>query len=262
MKITEFNENIFYIENAFPQAQEFINNIEEYDKDPKTHSVIPEWVDWRDGRPKNTKPGSAHIDHRSDQFPKGKQKLFNWDRSASNYNRVWPRPQYVFDDEAHRMVENTIDMIDKPYHEILKFWSEKTNNSPLEHVSKNYILRKYHVGGKIGPHIDKNKDNPLNTMDWSALFYLNDNYEGGEIYFPDLDLKIKPTAGSALVFPCEISHEAEEVLSGEKYYIFMVIHSEFGHSNALTEEYHEMNELILKHKGITDHILLNIEKRD
>lgn len=261
MKITEFPGNIFYIEDAFPQAQEFIENIEKFDKDPLTHSVIPAWVDWKDGRPTNPTEDKSHWDNKVDNFSKGKQKLFDWDRTISNNNQVWPRPEYVFEDDAHKMVESTIDMIDKPYKEILKFWSEKTGNDPLEHVSKNYFLRKYHVGGEIGPHIDKNAENPQNTMDWSVLFYLNDNYVGGEIDFPDLGVSIKPTAGSAIVFPCTAMHLAKRVEQGEKYYIFMVIHSEFGHSNALTEPYHDMNELILKHKGITDHILLNLPKR-
>lgn len=260
MKITELPGNIFYIEDAFPQAQEFIDNVERYDKDSTTHQVIPEWVDWMDSQPVKAGESSTDWDNDWDDFSKGKQKLFNWDRSTYDENMVWPRPEYIFEDDAHKMLKSTIDMIDKPYQEILKIWSDKTNNETVEYVSKNYFLRKYKVGGDIGPHIDKNDKNPLNTMDWSALFYLNDNYEGGAISFPGLDIKIKPTAGSALIFPCNVPHIAHTVLKGEKYYIFMVIHSEFGHSNALTENYHDMNELILKHKGITDHILLKLSK--
>jgi hypothetical protein len=258
MNFTELGNNIFYIENAFSQAKEFIDNIEKFDNDPLTHSVIPKWSEWRDGRPINPKNNGLHWDFELDSFSKGKQKLFDWDRTASDQNRFWPRPEYVFDDKAHKMVESTINMIHNPYKEILKIWSEKTGNDYLEYVSKNYFLRKYHVGGDIGPHIDKNEKNPLNTMDWSVLLYLNDDYLGGEIEFPDLDVKIKPTAGSALIFPCTAVHIAKKVEMGEKYYIFMVIHSEFGYSNALTEPYHRMNELILKHKGIVDHKILNL----
>jgi hypothetical protein len=260
MKVTEFEGNILYIEDAFPQAQEFIDNIERYDQDPKTHSVIPAWEDWRDGHP--VKVGDSPIAWKQelDPYTKGKQKMFDWDRSISNYNKVWPRPEYAFTDEAHTMVEDTINFIDKPYREILNIWSEKTGNSPLEHVSKNYFLRKYHVDGMIAPHIDKNIDNPLNTMDWSVLFYLNDNYVGGEVSFPDLGVTIKPTAGSALIFPCTAVHTAHQVLSGEKYYIFMVIHSEFGHSTAVVEEYYDLNEMILEHNGMTDHPLFAMYK--
>jgi hypothetical protein len=259
MKITKFPGNILYIEDAFPQAQEFIDNIEKFNEDPITHSVIPPWQDWIDGRPSNPTSDKTHWDFKLDSYTKGKQKLFDYDISLNNENTVWPRRSYEFMDEAHRTVQDTIDMIDKPYNEILKVWAEETGNSPLEYVSKNYFLRKYHTGGAIGPHIDKNHENPLNTMDWSILFYLNDNYKGGEVSFPELGVTIKPSAGSALVFPCTATHLAETVEDGEKYYIFMVIHSEFGHSTALREPYHRLNEAILKHKGITDHIILDLQ---
>ena len=259
MKITELPMGILYIEDVFTESEHFIQQIEKYDLDELTHSVIPPWEDWRDSRPVKSEGSEIDWKMQIDTYSKGKQKLFDWDRSASNYNLFWPRPEYVFEDYAHKTVEKTIDLIDKPYKEIIKIWSEKTGNKDLEYISKNYFLRKYKVGGKIGPHVDKNVDNPLNTMDWSVLFYLNDNYSGGEILFPDLDIKIKPSAGSALIFPCTAVHVAEEVTDGEKYYIFMVIHSEFGYSSALGEEYHLMNEAILEHKGVTDHILLDIK---
>lgn len=256
MKITEFAGNIIYIEDAFPQAKEFIENIEKFNEDPATHSVIPAWIDWMDGRPANPSSDKSHWDFELDSFTKGKEKLFDYDVSLNDKNVFWPRLKYEVLDEPHAMVQDTIDMIDKPYNEILKIWSEKTGNSMPEYVSKNYFLRKYHVGGKIGPHIDKNHENPLNTMDWSVLFYLNDDYKGGEISFPDLDISIKPSAGSAIVFPCTATHLAEMVEDGEKYYIFMVIHSEFGHSTGLKEPYHQLNEAILKYNGITDHAIL------
>lgn len=258
MKITEFPGNIIYIEDAFPDAQQFIDDIEKYETDERTHSVIPKWQDWRDGRPIKVGESPVHWAWDADEQPKGKQKLFDWDRTASNFNKVWPRPEYTFDDEAHKLVEKTIDLLDKPYREILKIWSEKTGNPVLDHVSKNYFLRKYNIGNFIGSHIDKNIDNPRNTMDWSVLFYLNDAYTGGEVSFTELDVKIKPSKGSALIFPCTAEHIAWPVLEGDKYYIFMVIHSEFGHSMSVAEEYQPMNELILKHKGLLDHPLLHM----
>lgn len=33
------------------------------------------------------------------------------------------------------------------------------------------------------------------------MTYLNDDYEGGEIYFPDYDLIIKPEVGELILFP-------------------------------------------------------------
>jgi hypothetical protein len=256
MIVHELPNGILYIENVFDQAQEFIDKIEEHENDLDTHSVIPAWEDWYDSIPK--KISETEWEMVRDPFTKGKQKLFNWDVSSTNKNRFWPRPKLVLD-EIHKKLEPTVDMINKPYLKILDVWYEKTGNSKLDYISKNYFLRKYHAGGMIGPHIDKNADNPLNTMDWSVLFYLNDDYEGGELFFPDLDITIKPSAGSAIFFPCTTVHVAEPVKDGEKYYIFMVIHTEFGYSSGLGEPYHEMNELILEHKGIKDHPLLDLK---
>ena len=262
MIIHELPGNILYIENVFPKAQDFIDSIEAIDSNPESHSVIPAWQDWYDSTPvQHEGEDNTKWDRVLDNYTKGKQKLFDWDRSISNYNTVWPKPNYVFDDEAHRLAKPIIDLINEPYLEILDIWSKKNyNNKKLDYVSKNYFLRKYHVGGAIGSHIDKNINNPLNTMDWSVLFYLNDKYKGGEIIFPELDIKIKPSAGSAIFFPCTAVHIAEPVTSGEKYYIFMVIHSEFGYSSGLGEEYHTLNELILEYNGVKDHPLLEIAK--
>lgn len=48
------------------------------------------------------------------------------------------------------------------------------------------------------------------------VFYLNDDYEGGEIHFPELNLKVKPKAGSVIMFPPHLLHEAFDV-KGTKY---------------------------------------------
>jgi len=256
MIVHEFPNNIIYIENAFPNAKEFIEQIEQHENDPDTYSVVPPWDDWYDSIPVQNKDGKWETIE--DNYTKGKQKLIDWDKTATNNNRIWPRPDLKFDDVAHKKVEETLNLIHEPYLKLLDVWYDKTGNKKLEWVSKNYLLRKYHIGGKIAPHIDKNRKNPKNTMDWSVLFYLNDDYEGGELYFPGLEIEIKPTAGSAIFFPCTAVHEAKALISGSKYYIFMVIHSEFNYSSGLREEYQELNKIILKYKGITDHPLLEL----
>jgi hypothetical protein len=53
----------------------------------------------------------------------------------------------------------------------------------------------------------------------SLVSYLNDDYEGGEIYFRLQELNIKPKAGDLVVFPSTFSHphQAKKVTSGVKY---------------------------------------------
>jgi hypothetical protein len=53
---------------------------------------------------------------------------------------------------------------------------------------------------KLGAYTEKHK-----KYNWSGhisnLIYLNDNYDGGELYFPHHDLKIKPEPGMLISFP-------------------------------------------------------------
>ena len=53
----------------------------------------------------------------------------------------------------------------------------------------------------------------------SAICYLNDDYEGGELEFVNFKLKIKPLAGMMILFPSNFAytHIAHPVLSGTKY---------------------------------------------
>jgi hypothetical protein len=51
----------------------------------------------------------------------------------------------------------------------------------------------------------------------SVVVYLNDSFIGGEIGFPQLDLKYAPQAGDALVFVADLVHEVFPVLDGDRY---------------------------------------------
>jgi hypothetical protein len=55
----------------------------------------------------------------------------------------------------------------------------------------------------------------------SMVAYPNDDYEGGELYFRLLNLKIKPRAGDLYIFPSNFMypHQAMPVTSGTKYSI-------------------------------------------
>lgn len=52
----------------------------------------------------------------------------------------------------------------------------------------------------------------------SLIYFVNDEYEGGEIYFPDIDLTISPKKNQLLIYPSNlIKYEVKEILSGEQY---------------------------------------------
>ena len=60
----------------------------------------------------------------------------------------------------------------------------------------------------------------------SAVIYLNDNYEGGEIAFPRLDkLVYKPKRGDVVIFPSNYiyEHSSEPMIFGDKYSVVIMM---------------------------------------
>ena len=81
---------------------------------------------------------------------------------------------------------------------------------------KTFALVKYTEGQFFKEHYDGEGDRKL-----SIVIYLNDDYEGGEIYFRNQGLTIKPTKNSLVMFPPTENylHESKPITSGTKYII-------------------------------------------
>lgn len=98
-----------------------------------------------------------------------------------------------------------------------KYHAEIKNIEPVQFLS-------YPVGGNYIEHNDsENFENGewtrIANRDISILFYLNDNYTGGELEFTTLGLKIKPKTGMMIAFPSykEFAHKVHPVTSGMRY---------------------------------------------
>jgi hypothetical protein len=100
-------------------------------------------------------------------------------------------------------------------------YAEKHKVGELYH--EGYNILKYSSGQEYGSHYDGSTESGRSI---SAILYLNDNYLGGEIEFTNFNLKIKPEAGSLLLFPSNYaySHIAHPVIEGTKYAIVTWIH--------------------------------------
>ena len=88
---------------------------------------------------------------------------------------------------------------------------------------EGFELLKYEVGEHYGAHHDSY---PEVKRAISVLIYLNDDYEGGEIEFVNFNIKIKPKAGTLILFPSNYpyKHIANPVTSGTKYVIVTWLH--------------------------------------
>ena len=89
----------------------------------------------------------------------------------------------------------------------------------------------YSIGGHYKPHIDGESIwvTPRGEKIWkkstdrdlSIVFYLNDDFEGGDFIFPELKIRVRPEPGMMICFPSNhhYMHGVEPVTKGKRYSI-------------------------------------------
>ena len=98
---------------------------------------------------------------------------------------------------------------------------------PVEVIPNGLSICKWAIGDSQPVHADKQEQdgrpNCQQDQDIASVMYINDGseFEGGELYFPNQSLQIKPKAGMAVFFPGDInySHGVKTVTSGARYTI-------------------------------------------
>lgn len=155
-----------------------------------------------------------------------------WDRTETHYNengvityhsdywdnRVITQPN--LSKESPETLEIISDMVQR-----LKVYVDKFFN--VESLPTSPAMVRWLPGNFQLPHADKElhsgpdagKPNDFPWYDLAGLFYINDDYEGGELYFPNQDIEFKPKSGSAHFFPGDMNyiHGVKEITSGVRY---------------------------------------------
>lgn len=85
----------------------------------------------------------------------------------------------------------------------------------------HYHLQSYDPGGYVNMHTDWS-GGLSNQRHATLIFYLNDEFEGGETEFPTLDVMVKPKKGAGLFFNyvpgvTQSTHRGRKVFGGEKW---------------------------------------------
>jgi hypothetical protein len=123
-------------------------------------------------------------------------------------------------DILERINIDVFNIIDK-YIQKMKVYLEDCFNVELS--TRPPVIIKWRPGMEQRPHADKQmndgRPNPFPTYDINSLIYYNDDFEGGELYYPDYDLIIKPKPGLAVAHPGDINylHGVKPVIFGERY---------------------------------------------
>lgn len=128
-------------------------------------------------------------------------------RSSLDKNDIQIVPQIlVLIKRIQPIIENFFSVIVKPTSPTIVRWLPGQLQNP--HADKEL-----HEGPDAG------RPNDFPYYDLSSLFYLNDDYEGGELYFPKQGVEFKPKKGSAYFFPGDMNyiHGVKEVKSGIRY---------------------------------------------
>lgn len=74
----------------------------------------------------------------------------------------------------------------------------------------------YEPGQGFPPHTDGYHEREGERSRLTLILFLNDNFDGGETIFSELDELIRPSTGAALIFSHELWHEGRPVTRGRK----------------------------------------------
>lgn len=121
------------------------------------------------------------------------------------------------------MRDRIIELVRKAYaREVEPFFHCK-----LVSLETPQVLR-YTKGSHYKPHSDSDiidtksrKWKKVQDRDYSLLIYLDENFEGGDLIFPNFNFRLRPRAGMLAAFPsdCRYLHGAMPVHSGIRHAI-------------------------------------------
>ena len=123
-------------------------------------------------------------------------------------------PNFLSDSDSLEAVELRSRFFKKVFIPIQQYMS--TYNIDNMEFKKNFVTVSKLVDGGMVVHKDDKKQNQDNFI---CMLYLNDNYEGAEIFFPDLNITYKPMAGDILIYQAKFRHGVNPITSGERYSI-------------------------------------------
>lgn len=193
--VKRLNNEIWYLKNVLSYPKELVNFINEVDGDSRSYSKITSWEDWTASDSKDTKYG------------KNKNIISNAIKNIIDNGPLDKKILYIKNslEMAAQMSLNTY---------LADHGLDKTNYN----LEMNMIpIRIWDEGSNMGPHCDSYDGNL--DIAFSIVMYLNDEYTGGEISFPNHNISIKPQPGSLIIFPSQepFLHQVKTVESGQRY---------------------------------------------
>jgi len=135
------------------------------------------------------------------------QKNYWWDRVCSG-------------DIIKRLDLNAYQIIEHYVHKMGQLIEQKHNVVVHERPP---VLVRWLPGNKQEPHADKQlndgRPNPFPLYDINSIIYWNDDFTGGEFYYPDFQLEYPIKAGMAVAHPGDVNylHGVKEIRTGIRW---------------------------------------------
>ncbi len=159
------------------------------------------------------------------------KKINKWDNSEKSQEHKDGASKYNADIWYNRNCSaNIIKELDISIYNLINSYIEKMKLT-LEDKFKCELRKRppvivcWRPGDMQVPHADKQiqdgRPNAFIDYDLNSLFYFNDEFEGGELYYPGHGIKIKPKPGLAVFHVGDINylHGVTPVLSGERWVV-------------------------------------------
>ena len=133
-------------------------------------------------------------------------------------NRVATTPTLLKADP--NIVEMISSIIARLKPEVDKFFN--VDASPTSPAMVRWLpgqLQMPHADKELHVGDDAGKPNDFPWYDLATIIYINDDYEGGELYFPNQDIQFKPKKGAVYFFPGDKNyvHGVTVLESGIRY---------------------------------------------
>ena len=111
--------------------------------------------------------------------------------------------------------DKDIESLINSYGRLVLRFVEENYPGPFEDYDDSKVhIAKFSKGSGMHEHFDSTKPNDIAT-----LIYLNEDYVGGEIYFPDYNISVKPNIGDLICFPDtpDFVHGVRPIIEGTRY---------------------------------------------
>ena len=117
------------------------------------------------------------------------------------------------------MISKMVDRLKKDVDNFFKVDALPTNPAIVRWFPGQYQMP--HADKELHDGDNEGKPNDFPYYDLAGLFYLNDDYEGGELYFTQHNIEFNPKACAAYFFPVDRNflHGVREIKNGHRYVI-------------------------------------------